>query len=658
MTVAISYDPVNYVAAGVGPYAVPWPVENTSCIKVLFTNALGQVSAPIFTATTTAVTLSASPGTGTLKIYRETTDDQPVRLSDLGPFPAQAVEQALDHAAYRLQELQAQVEEAGSSPVANTSVSPENIPALAQVTPAGRSVAAPNQSDFTITRVLSFDEISRDGVDMRWLIGASQTASQSATLQAALDNLLSDVSQKQRTKPLVIFLRGQGQRVTLDQDLLIRQWYVHMVGAGLELYFQQGGLKLSRAEPNYTLSNKLRDLVICGSGRYTHTGVLLDLFSAPKTIVQGGSYTNGEHGIGMRGSVNCDVRPDRIESIGKWGVREEPIEVVWTGTVGTITTSTASPNVTGTGTFFNANAFRGLNLYTADGVTLIGTVSSVTNDGALVLTGNAGVNLTGQAFVRKIVNESQGNTFSCPTIQNCGDKSSLNSSLWTGGAIRVLGGVGSSYITPIDMESNARGAMLLNTVSLKFGGRYCELNGDLGDVYVGQINDANLPIALTNAEKALIVPDRVSEANIVTGMKTGGQADPAAVGTITTSLASQTVTGSGAQFLTRAYQGMEIFCGEVGNPGYGNRIGTVQTVTNDNTLTLVANALVAQTNKAFLRKVTGVAIGKTTGLVTGLNQLGGRYHFKDATSNAQILPDARRIDGVQNNVGATVSLVT
>ena len=64
----------------------------------------------------------------------------------------------------------------------------------------------------------------------------------------------------------------------------------------------------------------------------------------------------------------------------------------------TITTATNSTAVTGSSTVFTTQVVAGNKLYTTGG-TLIGTVSSVTNNTAIVLTGNAAVALTNQAFV-------------------------------------------------------------------------------------------------------------------------------------------------------------------------------------------------------------------------------------------------------------------
>jgi hypothetical protein len=65
---------------------------------------------------------------------------------------------------------------------------------------------------------------------------------------------------------------------------------------------------------------------------------------------------------------------------------------------GTITSSTGSATITGTGTSFLSEINAGTILYQTNGTTVIGTVSSISTNTTLTLTGNASVNQTNQQF--------------------------------------------------------------------------------------------------------------------------------------------------------------------------------------------------------------------------------------------------------------------
>ena len=71
---------------------------------------------------------------------------------------------------------------------------------------------------------------------------------------------------------------------------------------------------------------------------------------------------------------------------------------VQTSGTGTVTSSTSSTTLTGNGTLFLTQVFAGNKVYREADNTLIGTVSSVTNDTTIVLTGNAAQNVSAQAF--------------------------------------------------------------------------------------------------------------------------------------------------------------------------------------------------------------------------------------------------------------------
>jgi len=402
----------------------------------------------------------------------------------------------------------------------------QEVGIVALPTPAARVVPPPNAITYTPARILGYDEEIEDGVDIRRLVGTSQTADQRATLQANLDSILSTVALTQRTKPVVFKAKGNGQRITLSGDINISQWYVQIEGAGIEFFFQDGGLKLTRTNPNFTLSNKLNNIWITGSGKTTHTGILLDLVSAPKTVITGGTLINGQHGLGIRGTVGSNITLDRIENIGLWGIREEPLEVFVTVS-GTITATTGSTAVVGVGTSFTTQLAAGYNLFNGAGVYL-GRIASVTDNLNLVLAANSTTAVTGGSYQAALIAESQGNTISCGATQYCGVKTGA-SSTWTGGAFRQIAGVGTKVIAPFDMESNARGIVAVNVALAEYSNGYAEVNGDYGDIWIGESSDASIPTTLTSAEPRLIPTGRDSEANGVFGFKTGGQPDPGAV---------------------------------------------------------------------------------------------------------------------------------
>ena len=80
---------------------------------------------------------------------------------------------------------------------------------------------------------------------------------------------------------------------------------------------------------------------------------------------------------------------------GNWNVA-----TTWAASArtGSITTSTASSTVTGSGTLFQTELAPGDALYRADGTTLIGTVATITNNTSLTLTANALNNNAGVAY--------------------------------------------------------------------------------------------------------------------------------------------------------------------------------------------------------------------------------------------------------------------
>jgi hypothetical protein len=105
MTVAVANPIVSYVAAGVGPYPIPFTFSSASDVKVIARSSTGVDTTPAFTIGTNGVTLSVPPNTGTIIVYRETPADQTLALSDLSAFPASAVEASLDRVVLQQQEL-------------------------------------------------------------------------------------------------------------------------------------------------------------------------------------------------------------------------------------------------------------------------------------------------------------------------------------------------------------------------------------------------------------------------------------------------------------------------------------------------------------------------------------------------------------------------
>jgi hypothetical protein len=85
---------------------------------------------------------------------------------------------------------------------------------------------------------------------------------------------------------------------------------------------------------------------------------------------------------------------------GNWNANDTWISGTLTGT---ITTATNSSTVIGVGTNFTTQLSVGAALYKTDGTTLIGTISSITNDTSMTLTGNAANANSGISFrTRKV----------------------------------------------------------------------------------------------------------------------------------------------------------------------------------------------------------------------------------------------------------------
>ena len=105
MTVPVSNPSVSYVAAGVGPYVVPFAFADAADVKVLLRSAAGAETSPSFTLNNAAVTLAIAPGAGFVVIFRDTPENQNLALSDLAAFPAKAVESVLDRLTFMVQEL-------------------------------------------------------------------------------------------------------------------------------------------------------------------------------------------------------------------------------------------------------------------------------------------------------------------------------------------------------------------------------------------------------------------------------------------------------------------------------------------------------------------------------------------------------------------------
>lgn len=104
MTVAVANPIVSYVAAGVGPYPVPFPFADASHVKVISRSSAGEDTSPAFTVGPLGVTLAVALVDGAVIIFRDTPDDQLLALSDLAAFPANAVEAALDRLTLQQQE--------------------------------------------------------------------------------------------------------------------------------------------------------------------------------------------------------------------------------------------------------------------------------------------------------------------------------------------------------------------------------------------------------------------------------------------------------------------------------------------------------------------------------------------------------------------------
>lgn len=146
-------------------------------------------------------------------------------------------------------------------------------------------------------------------------------------------------------------------------------------------YYDAGDLYLSKV-PNAGTS-------VSWHRRISSTG--LDEIA---NIVQAtdGGYVIAAHGGPATEGMALIKIPNNGTSAASWSYKYLPAALT-----GSITTSTASANVTGTGTLFTTQLASTYTIFTTAG-TRIGTVSSIGTNTALTLTGNAAVNLTNQLY--------------------------------------------------------------------------------------------------------------------------------------------------------------------------------------------------------------------------------------------------------------------
>lgn len=132
---------------------------------------------------------------------------------------------------------------------------------------------------------------------------------------------------------------------------------------------------------------------------------------------------------------------------------------VTTAGSGTISSSTASTSVTGTNTTFTTQVFAGNILKKTDG-TVIGTVSSVTNDTTIVLTGNAAVTTSSVAY-NIVASSTQANL----SFSNSGSYGVISTNIDSADNQLANADIG-KYITISNAHANVDGTYLITNIQV------------------------------------------------------------------------------------------------------------------------------------------------------------------------------------------------
>lgn len=320
----------------------------------------------------------------------------------------------------------------------------------------------------------------------------------------------------------------------------------------------------------------------------------------------------------------------------------------WTVAAGTITTSTASSNVTGVGTAFNTvggscyggpGLANGDVLYNSTG-TFIGYVNSVTSATALTLISNAAVTLAGSAWA----------------FDNCSgfpdDDVGLIKTSSTGALQWELAFGGSTSSSEGEL-----GALVIQTTD----GGYAVAGGYAGsDLYLSKIPNAGTPVTFHRKISSTGTDDiaglvQATDGSYVLGSHGGPSPEGFALinvpnngtsapnwsnkympanlaGTITTSTASKNVTGTGTAFNTDLAATYTIYTSG------GTKIGVISTIGSATTCTLVANAAVTLASQPYtLCNVTTVDAYNMIKTNDGGYAMAGSAFFGDYGTDAIML---------------------
>lgn len=242
---------------------------------------------------------------------------------------------------------------------------------------------------------------------------------------------------------------------------------------------------------------------------------------------------------------------------------------------GTITSTTGSPNVVGVGTLFTTELAVGAIIKDATGTT-IGTVQTITDDLNLVLTANGATAVTGAAYTVGLFYTVTFNEPVTAASITAADFALTGGSGGTGTIGTVSPAVGSSNVFIVPVTITASGTLRLD----KTNNAYIDLAGNSSTATFTSGTVATVDITAPGVTS--IVP-----------VTTPTNGNIPRTGTITSNTGSTTVTGTGTQFTTQLVPGSII------KDGSGTIIGTVQSITNDTGLELMANAAIALTGQPY-----------------------------------------------------------
>ncbi|QHT71042.1 hypothetical protein GXP67_32520 [Rhodocytophaga rosea] len=233
--------------------------------------------------------------------------------------------------------------------------------------------------------------------------------------------------------------------------------------------------------------------------------------------------------------INCTTGPTNYITNGKFD----------NTLTGKVSASTGSTTVTGTGTSFTTQLRVGRRLYSSPD-SLLGTISSITSNTQLTLTANSKYSVANKDYLT--------NYYNLPLV----------------------------------------GTITTNTASTTVTGtntRFTE-QVNVGDQIMRNDNSVLGTVASITNNTTLILTGNASSSN--TNIKFKSNFNSALyTGTITTNTASTTVTGSGTSFNT------QIKVGDLIKRADNTLIGTVASIANATSLTLVSNAISSNTGIAY-----------------------------------------------------------